>query len=116
MWKLFELFYTSKCNFKTQKKRCGKQEITSFKTSNQSNLYWRKCFHKAKIVFKNYADFEVDNETDKSNLGDKTTNIFKHNPACNDYHIVSELNDVSQSGYYSFPIGFDNVVWFVSGK
>ena len=27
-------------------------------------------------------------------MGNKTTNIYKQNPVCNGYYIVSELNDV----------------------
>ena len=33
-------------------------------------------------------------------MGNKTTNIYKQNAVCNGYYIVSELNDILQSGYY----------------
>ena len=31
------------------------------------------------------------------------------------YHIMSDLNDVLKSGYYEFPLGCNNVNWFVDG-
>ena len=52
------------------------------------------------MFFRLYADFEAENEIDNSTIGIKTTDIFKHNPVLNGYHIESELNDVLQSGYY----------------
>ena len=49
---------------------------------------------------------------DNSNIGNKTSNIFKQTPTCNGYYFVSELNDVLQSGnYYSF--GNNKIEWFV---
>ena len=51
---------------------------------------------------------------DNSNMGNKTTNIYKQNPVCNGYYIVSELNDVLQSGYYHSPLDYNNVDWFVN--
>ena len=36
---------------------------------------------------------------DMSNIGNKTTNIYKQNPVCNGYFIVSELDDLLKSGY-----------------
>ena len=47
-----------------------------------------------------YAEFEADNEENNSNIGKKTTNIYKQNPVLNDYHIESELENVFKSGYY----------------
>ena len=47
-------------------------------------------------------------------MGNKTTNIYKQNPVCNGYYIVSELNDILQSGYYHSPLGYKNVDWFVN--
>ena len=32
---------------------------------------------------------------------------------CNGYYILSELNDVLQSGYYESALGYKNVDWFV---
>ena len=31
----------------------------------------------------------------------------------NGYHIISELEDVLKSGYYTSPLGYNNVDWFV---
>ena len=59
------------------------------------------------------ADLEADNEIDGSNIGNKTTNIYKQNPVLNGYYIISELEDVLESGYYESPLGYDNVDWFV---
>ena len=59
------------------------------------------------------ADFECNNEINNSLIGSKITNIFKQNPTCNGYYIVSELNDILQSGYYKSPFGENNVDWFV---
>ena len=47
-------------------------------------------------------------------MGNKTTNIYKQNPVCNGYYIVSELNDILQSGYYNSPLDYNNVDWFVN--
>ena len=77
---------------------CEKQEITSNKTLNESHLYSKKHFLKNPLHFKIYADFEADNELDDSNKGNKTTIIFKQNPLCSGFYIVSELNDVLQTG------------------
>ena len=60
------------------------------------------------------ADFEADNEVDGSNIGNKTTNIYKQNPVLNGYYIITELDDVLESGYYESPLGYDNVYWFVN--
>ena len=46
-------------------------------------------------------------------MGNKTTNIYKQNPVLNGYRIVSEMEDILQSGYYKSPLGYDNVDWFV---
>ena len=55
-------------------------------------------FHKNPLYFRIYADFEADNEKDNSIVRNKTTNIYKQNPVLNGYRIVSELEDVLQSG------------------
>ena len=34
-------------------------------------------------MFRIYANFEAHNEKDNSNLGNKTTNIYKQNPVLN---------------------------------
>ena len=46
-------------------------------------------------------------------IGDKTTNIYKQEPVCNGYHIVSQLDHVLKNGYYKSPLGHENVNWFV---
>ena len=74
----------------------------------------KKHFHKNPLYFRIYADFEADNEKDKSSIGNKTTNNYKQNPVLNGYHIESELEDVLQSGNHKSPLGYDNVDWFVN--
>ena len=95
------------------KQKCGDDNITTIRTSNESHLHWKKHFHKNPLYFRIYADFEADNEKDDSIIGNKTTNIYKQNPVLNGYHIVSELEDVLKSDYYKSPLGYDNVDWFV---
>ena len=73
----------------------------------------KKHFHKNPLNFRIIADFEADKETDGSNIGNKTTNIYKQNPVLNGYYIICELEDVLESGYYESPLGYDNVDWFV---
>ena len=48
---------------------------------------------------KNYVAFEANNEIDNSSMGNKTTNTYKENPVWSGYHIVFELDDVSQSRF-----------------
>ena len=96
------------------KQKCGIDNITTIKTSNESHLHWIKHFHKIPIYFRIYADFEADNEKDNSVVGNKTTNIYKQNPVLNGYHIVSELEDVLKSDYYKSPLGYNNVDCFVN--
>ena len=60
----------------------------------------KKPFHKCPLCFRIYTDFEADNEKDKPNIGNKTTNIYKQNRVLNGYHIISELKDISESVYY----------------
>ena len=96
------------------KQKGGDDNITTIKTSNESNLRWKNQFHKNPIYFRIYADFEADNEKDNSIIGNKTTNIYKQNPVLNEYHIISELEDVLKSDYYKSPLGYKNVDWFVN--
>ena len=105
--------YTSENMLSKHKPKCGIDNITTIKTSNESHLQWKKHFHKNPLYFRIYADFEADNEKDISIVGNKTTNIFKQNPVLNGYHIVSELDDVLKSDYYKSPLGCNNVDWFV---
>ena len=94
--------------------KCGDDNITTIKTSNESHRFWKKHFHKNPLYFRIYADFEPDNEKDNSIIGNKTTNVYKQNPVLNGYHIVSELEDVLKSGYHKSPLGYNNVYWFVN--
>ena len=55
-------------------------------------------FHKKLLCFKINVAFESDNELQSHNKGKKTKNIYKQNPVCNGYYIISELNDVLKSG------------------
>ena len=105
--------YTSENMLKIHKPKCENNDITTIRTSSESHLHWKKHFHKNPLYFRIYADFEADNEKDNSIVGNKTTNIYKQNPVLNGYEIVSELEDVLQSGYYKSPLGYDNVDWFV---
>ena len=83
--------YTSENMLIKHKQKCGKDNITTIKTSNESHLHWKKHFHKNSFYFRIYADFGADNEKDNSIVGNKTTNFYKQNPVLNGYHIVSEL-------------------------
>ena len=74
---------------------------------------WKKHFHKIPLYFRIYGDFECNNKIEDSHIGSKTTKIFRQNPMCNVFYIVSELNDVLQFGYRS-TFGEDNVEWFVN--
>ena len=96
------------------KQKCGEVNITTIRTSNVSHLHWKKHFLKNPLYFRNYADFEADDEIDKSSIGNETSNVCKQNPVLNGYHIFSELEDVLKSGYYKSPLGYDNVDWFVN--
>ena len=77
------------------REKCGEDNIRTIRTSNGSHLYWKKVFHKKPLYFRVFADFEADNEVDNSNIGKKTTNMYKQNQVLNGYFIVSELEDVS---------------------
>ena len=105
--------YTSENMLTLHKSKCETNDITTIKTSSESHLHWKKIFQKNLLHFGIYADFEADNEKDNTSIGNKTTNIYKQNPVWNGYRIVSELEDVLQSGYYKSPLGYDNIDWFV---
>ena len=104
--------YTCENALINHKEKCGYDNICTIRTSNESHLYWKKHFHRNPLYFRIIADFEADNEIDGSNIGSKTTNIYKQNPVLNGYYIISELEDVLESGYYESPLGYDNVDWF----
>ena len=63
-----------------QKQKCGKDNITTIRTSNESHNQRKKHFHKNPLYFEIYSDFEADNEKDNSSKGNKTTKIYKQNP------------------------------------
>ena len=105
--------YTSENMLLKHKQKCGNDNITTIKSSNESHLHWKKQFHKNPLYFRIYADFEADNEKDNSIIGNKTKNIYKQKPVLNGYYIVSELEDVLKSGYHKSPLGYNNVDWFV---
>ena len=86
--------YTSENMIMKYKQKCGEDNITTIKTSNESHLHRKKHFHKNPSYFRIYSDFEADIEKDNSIIGNKTTNIFKQNPVLNGYHIVSELEHI----------------------
>ena len=105
--------YTCENSLINHKEKCGDDNICTIRASNESHIYWKKNFHKNPLYFRIIADFEADNEIDGSNIGNKTTNIYKQNPLLNGYYILSELEDVLKSDYYESPLGYDNVEWFV---
>ena len=75
--------YTCENALIIQKENCGDGNICTIRTSNESHLYWKKHFHKNPLYFRNIADFEADNEIDGSNIGNRTTDIYKQNPVLN---------------------------------
>ena len=68
--------YTSENLLMLHKQNCGGDNITTIRTSFESHLHWKEHFHKQPF-FRINADFEVDKETNKSSIGNKTTNIIK---------------------------------------
>ena len=103
--------YTTHSMLVKLKKLC--KENQQLKTSPNSHIYWKKYFQENKLYFRKYADFEADNKKENIKIGDKLTNIYKQEPVCNGYYIVSELEDVLKSGYHKSPLGHENVNWFV---
>ena len=68
---------------KLHKPKCENNDNTSIKTSSESHLHWENNFHMNPIYFRIYADFDADNEEDKSIISNKTTNAYKQNPVLN---------------------------------
>ena len=101
--------YTSENALINHEEKCGDDNKCTIRTLNESHLFWKKHFHKNPLYFRIIADFEADNEIDGSNIGNKTTNICKQYLVLNGYYIISELEDVLESGYYESPLGYDNV-------
>ena len=58
-----------------------------------------KHFPENPLYFTFIADFEADNEFNKYNIGNKTTNIHKQNSILNGYYVLSDLEDVLKNGF-----------------
>ena len=86
---MLKFLYKSK-NFNTVVKNRKKPVLKI-----QWNLinFGKKNFQMNPFYFRIFEDFEADNETDTSNRGKRTINIYKPNPIPNSYYIVSELDD-----------------------
>ena len=89
-----------------------KKQITSSKLHPNRIFIGKNHFHKNPSYFRVYADFAADNGKDNISIGFKITSFCKPNPVCNCYHIVTELEDVSNSEYKSRLVN-ENVDWFV---
>ena len=103
--------YTTNSMLIKHKNLC--KENQKLKTSPNSHIYWKKHCQKNKLYFRIYVDFQADNKKENTSVGDKTTNIYKQEPVCNGYNIVSELEDILKSGYHKSPLGHENLNWFV---
>ena len=97
-----------------QEQKCGDDNKTTIKTSNELHLDWKKHFHRNSINLVIYADFEAVNEKGISSIGKKTTNTYKQNPVINGYHILSDLEVDLKNGYYKSPLGCKNADWVVN--
>ena len=53
--------------------KCENCDITTIRTSSESQFHWKKLFHKNTLYFRIIADFEADNEIDNFLIGNKTT-------------------------------------------
>ena len=56
------------------KQKCGDDNKTTIKASNEAHLHCKNHFHKNPLYFRIYADFEADYEKDNSSIDNKTTN------------------------------------------
>ena len=65
------------------KQRSNQQEITIFRTSNESHTNWKKHLEKSVKCFRIYAGSEIVNEFDDFSIGDNSAIVFKQNPICN---------------------------------
>ena len=90
--------YTSEIVKIKHKQQCEQQEKTIIRNSIEPLINWRKHFQKNPLYHQVFADFGTNNDIDNSSLGNKTTDVQKQSPVCNGYYIVSEFNDVLQSG------------------
>ena len=73
--------HTAHSMLSKHKKLC--KENQQLKTSSNSHIKWKKYFKKNKLDFRIYADLEADNKKENTNIGNKTTNIYKQEPVCN---------------------------------
>ena len=106
--------YRNENALSNHKENCGDDYICTIRTSSESHLCWEEHFHKKKpLYFRFIADFGADNEINGSSLGNKTTISYKQTPVLNGYYIISELEDVLESGYYESFLGYNNVDWYV---
>ena len=106
--------YTSENKILKHKQQRIQNEKTSIRTSPQSHIYWNNHFHKSALYFRIYADFAAENEKEDSKaVCNNTTIIYKQNPVCNVYKIISELEDVLKSAKYESHLGYENVDWFL---
>ena len=90
--------YANEKTLLKHKQKCEQQEIPSNKTSTEPHICWKKCFHKVNQCFRIYSDFEAANEIENFKIGGNTTSNYEQSPLCNGYYIVSDLNDILQSG------------------
>ena len=93
--------------------KCGQQEITSRKLDDESHNNWKDHFRMNPFYFRVIFVFEADKEIDKSNIGNKISNIYEQNHVCSDYYILSELYYFLKSGYYESNLDYKNLDWFV---
>ena len=63
--------HTSENMLMEHKPKCKINDTTTIETSPESHIYWKKHFQKNPLYFRIYADFEADNETDNSSIGNK---------------------------------------------
>ena len=134
--------FTTAAILKEHKVRCEENGPAVFRISKDRFLKWKIYFHKIPLYFRVYADFEcnienidsynhdVENEEQtcsqnvepsrtsnedrsSSRLANKSVIVYKLNPTCNGYYIVSELYEVLKSGYYESPFREKNVDWLV---
>ena len=97
-----------------QKRQCDRKDIYSIRTPSESHIYWKKHFHMNPFHLRIIVDFEGDNETDNSVIGNQTTNIFNQKPVCNVYYRLSEMDNFLKRGCYESLLGYNIVDWFVN--
>ena len=107
-------YYTSENMLIIHKPKYEQQEKTNIRALSEPQLQRKKHFHMNILYFGVYADFEADNGIDKSNIGNKTTNIYKQNPECNGFFILSLLEVVLKRGCFESLTGYNIVDWFVN--